>query len=256
LKDSAMKQQTKHKLKCLLGASAEKVLPQIAREIDSGASTGKHLRVKNWIVYNRLSRAQANGDTASMSTAHFDYWKNDSGNAFYDQYTFRYQEWFLKHHHVLVDKTAEVCAEAGDYRRFVEIGCGDGRVTQYSREKIAGLNEVVGLDINPTIITRNAANPALDSNIRRERLFSATGASWSTSPKNRWWIFWAQLPGRALRSSVSLSPWPRTTIWSVRRSHTPSARRIRSLIIIDTYLKRRACAFSLRRKCSSVGCDG
>lgn len=160
-----MKQQAKHKLKMLLGTTAEKLIPQLAREVDTGASTGKHVRLKNWIVYSRLARAQEGGDTSSMSSAHFDYWKSDTSNAFYDQYTFRYEQWFLKHHAVLVDKVAEACGESGAYRRFLEIGCGDGRVTQYCQGKIAGLEEVVGLDINPTIISRNAKSPSLDSKI-------------------------------------------------------------------------------------------
>lgn len=161
-----MMKQAKHKLKMLLGASAERLAPHLAREVDRGESTGKHVRLKNWIVQSRLSRAQAGDDLSSMSSAHFDYWKSDTGNAFYDQYTFRYEEWFLKHHAVLVGKVAELCRESGAYVRFLEIGCGDGRVTQYCQGKIPGLDEVIGLDINPTIISRNASNPSLDSKIR------------------------------------------------------------------------------------------
>jgi predicted TPR repeat methyltransferase len=150
----------KHRIKCLLGASIEVALPHIAAEIDSGRSTGKLVRLKNWVVYNRLARARARGDASSVSNAHFDYWKSDVGNAFYDQYTDRFEQWFLGHHKVVIDELEKVVGASSSFQRLVEIGCGDGQVLRYCRDHLPSLQEVVGLDINPMIIERNQSAPA------------------------------------------------------------------------------------------------
>lgn len=145
----------KHHIKCMLGASLEKALPGLAREIDAGKSTKKMVRLKNWIVYSRLARARKTGDTASISDAHFDYWKSDVGNAFYDQFATRFNDWFLSHHKVIVDELQEIIQVNSGFSRLVEIGCGDGQVLRYCQNHLSSLSEVVGLDINPTIIERN-----------------------------------------------------------------------------------------------------
>ncbi len=145
----------KHQMKCLLGASIETALPHLAEEIDAGRSTGKMVRLKNWVVYNRLARAKKKGDTASISEAHFDYWKSDVGNAFYDQYTTRFNEWFLTHHKVIVTELQKIVEKEQGFHRLVEFGCGNGQVLRYCKSHLPELTEVVGLDINPMIIERN-----------------------------------------------------------------------------------------------------
>lgn len=145
----------KHRIKRLLGASIEVALPHIAAEIDAGRSSGKLVRLKNWVVYNRLERARARGDAGSVSSAHFDYWKSDVGNAFYDQYTDRFEDWFLGHHKVLIEELQRVVEASGAFHRLVEIGCGDGQVLRYCRDHLPTLERVIGLDINPMIIERN-----------------------------------------------------------------------------------------------------
>jgi SAM-dependent methyltransferase len=153
----------KHHIKCVLGASLEKALPGLAHEIDTGKSTKKMVRLKNWIVYSRLARARKNGDTASISDAHFDYWKSDVGNAFYDQFTTRFNDWFLAHHKVIVDELGEIIRENPGFNRLVEIGCGDGQVLRYCQAHLSSVGDIVGLDINPTIIERNRVVAQNDS---------------------------------------------------------------------------------------------
>lgn len=157
--------ELKNRIKSGLGASLERLFPRLAHEIDYGTSTGKRVRLKNWIVYSRLARARKNGDTASISNAHFDYWKSDVGNEFYDKYTTRFNDWFLAHHRVIVEELGVLVAENPDIDRLVEIGCGNGQVLGYCAARLTSLQHVVGLDINPMIIERNKRPSGVDPRI-------------------------------------------------------------------------------------------
>lgn len=160
-----MKATCKHKIKYILGTSAEKLFPAITQQIDKGVINGRNVTLKNLIVYARLARARRSNDESSISAAHFDYWKNDSSNEFYNRYTFRFDEWFLKHHAHLIDAVQAATNNNPRYQRLIEIGCGDGRVAEYCLEKIPQLQQVIGLDINQNIIHKNqnhyAAKPKL-----------------------------------------------------------------------------------------------
>jgi len=68
----------------------------------------------------------------------------------------RFDGWFHGPHYPLVDALAAAAAANPRFVRLVEVGCGDGRALVHIAERLPGLPELVGLDINARIIARNA----------------------------------------------------------------------------------------------------
>lgn len=139
----------------LVGSIAEVVLPGLGREIDEGRSSGRALKLKSAILHSRLRRAERRNDPAAIEQAQLAYWRSDVREGFYTAYLARFDRWFHGPHYRLVNALADTVASNPRLVRLIEVGCGDGRAVAHLAERLPGLRELVGLDINARIIERN-----------------------------------------------------------------------------------------------------
>lgn len=163
------------RLRVLVGGVAELVLPALAREIDEGRSSGRALRLKRAIVHSRLRRGEWRNDPAAMEQALQAYWRSDERAGFYTAFVARFDDWFRGPHYRLVDALAAAVAANPRFVRLVEVGCGDGRALVHIAERLPGLQELVGLDLNAHIIARNVR---VHRNRPRLRFVQADARRW------------------------------------------------------------------------------
>jgi SAM-dependent methyltransferase len=143
------------RLRALFGDVVELVVPSLAREIDEGRSSGRALRLKRAIVHARLRRAESRNDAAALERALQARWRSDVNDDFYAAYVTRFVAWFHGPHYRVIDALADAVAVNPRLVRLVEAGCGDGRALAHLAERLPGLQELVGLDLNARIIARN-----------------------------------------------------------------------------------------------------
>jgi SAM-dependent methyltransferase len=165
-------------LKLLAGRAAEIAFPELAREIDEARNRSRAPKLKRAIVYARLRRADARGDAAGVEKALKAYWQGGPGDSFHVTYADDRFRVFQEKHALAVDALAELLkSSGGKFTRLVEVGCGDGAVLAYCAERLPELTEVVGLDINEAVITRNSAGLPPGGSLK---FFTADGREWLT----------------------------------------------------------------------------
>ena len=145
------------RLGVLVGSIAEVVLPGLAREIDEGRgqSHSQARRLKRAILHARLWRAERRNDPSAIEGALLGYWRSDVREGFYKAFVARFDRWFHGPHSRLVEALVEAAAANPRLDRLIEVGCGDGRALAHLSERLPGLRELIGLDINARIIARN-----------------------------------------------------------------------------------------------------
>ncbi len=161
-------------VKILVGNLLEVIAPWIAQDLDRGQNSGRFVRAKRWILYARTARARAHGDARALQKSLFQFWRTDAADAYYDQYLDRYKNWFLGPHHELVDQMIAILHE-GRYQRLVEMGCGAGRVLEHCATVMPEVPMFIGVDINPSIITRNKVDFAQNAKLQ---FFAANASVW------------------------------------------------------------------------------
>jgi SAM-dependent methyltransferase len=145
-------------LKLMVGRAAQLSLPSLGREIDEARNPARAPRLKQAILYARLRRAQAQGDVVAVESALAAHWKGGAGDRFHDHYAEERFKLFREQHAGVVDALARLLEGSGArFTRLVEIGCGDGTVLAHCAERLPGISEAIGLDINAAVIARNAA---------------------------------------------------------------------------------------------------
>lgn len=146
------------------GNLLEVLAPWIRRDLDTDRHSGRFVKQKRWILYARSANARARGDAGALQKSLFQFWRTDTADTYFDRYLDRYQKWFLGPHHEIVDQMAKL-ARAGGYSRLIEVGCGAGRVLEHCASAMPEVQDFIGVDINPTIISRDhvtyAQNPRL-----------------------------------------------------------------------------------------------
>ena len=145
---------SKDTIKLWAGSIAEVLAPWARRDLDSGANSGRFMKLKQLILYARTARARARGDARLLQKSLFHFWRADTADAYFDEYLDRYQKWFLGPHHEIVDQLAKLARE-GTYARFVEVGCGAGRVLEHCAAAMPDVPTCIGVDINSVIIARD-----------------------------------------------------------------------------------------------------
>jgi len=145
-------------LKLIVGRAAEAAFPRLGREIDEGRNNARAARLKRAIVYARLRRAQALGDAAAVEAALSAFWKGAAGDRFFSRHAEDRFNMFRDHHADVVEALAATLeASDGRFSRLVEIGSGEGAVLAYCAERLPGITQAIGLDINAAVVADAAA---------------------------------------------------------------------------------------------------
>lgn len=146
---------TKTKLKSLVGALAENLLPRLGSEIEDNRNTDRAARLKRLILHARAERARKTGNFAHLEDTLSSFWKGQTGDQFHGAYIEARFELFLKLHAYALDNLADALANTvPSVSRVIEIGCGDGQVLNHCRQKLPSITEFVGLDLNQAAIDR------------------------------------------------------------------------------------------------------
>lgn len=145
----------KNALKRACGMAAYHLLPQ-RREALRAGKAGPQGPLDQILLGDLIRRSALTGDHSALRTQLSSYWMGSSGDAFYESFQDRFEEWFLHRHYEWVEALEETlnCADASFSSQF-EIGCGDGRVLQHLSERLESVESFTGIDINERIIERN-----------------------------------------------------------------------------------------------------
>lgn len=141
--------------KVVIGAGAEIVMPGLGRDLDEGRKTGKNLKLKRAILHSRIQRAKWRGDEAAAKKAVDDWWKSDVGDHYYEVMAVRmdrFEKMFKGDHYVMVNWLKDLCERDASFAHVVEVGCGDGYVTNHLSEVLPSIEDFIGLDISDRII--------------------------------------------------------------------------------------------------------
>lgn len=162
----------------MVGRVAELTLPELGREIDDVRNAERAPRLKRAILYARLRRAHAHGDTAAIDGALAAFWKGGAGDKFHNSHAEDRFRLFREQHAVAIDALADLLDTSGSpFSRLVEIGCGDGKVLADCAERLPSISKAVGLDINAGVIARaSSEHPG-----GRFSFFNAEARDWLTA---------------------------------------------------------------------------
>ena len=163
-------------LKRLIGRAAEIAFPELGREIDEARNRSRAQKLKRAILYARLRRADANGDASGVEKTLSAYWQGGPGDAFHEHFAEDRFSVFQEKHALAIDTLSDLLdGSGGGFNRLVEVGCGDGAVLHYCADRLPGLGELIGLDINGPVIGRASASLPPGS---RVRFVNADGRAW------------------------------------------------------------------------------
>ncbi|MFX0544538.1 methyltransferase domain-containing protein [Roseovarius sp. S1116L3] len=145
---------SRSRVKIWLGTALDLVFPALGRDISSGVSPERYIRLKRCIIHSRTVRARQRGDTDALQKVLSDGWRINNAESFYDKFTDRFDHWFLGPHYETIDELRTL-AQKTQFNRLIEIGCGDGRVLEHCAVVLPDITQAIGIDINPMIIERN-----------------------------------------------------------------------------------------------------
>lgn len=102
-----------------------------------------------------LAEAVRHRDHETLRRYFTDYWSSGTSVEFYEGFAYRFEELFLRHHAVVADHIAGALPLPGERNlRLVEVGSGDGRVLEWLSEKLDGIGEFHGVDLNEREIAK------------------------------------------------------------------------------------------------------
>jgi predicted TPR repeat methyltransferase len=171
--------KAKDALKLIVGRVAELTLPELGREIDEVRNVERAAKLKRAILYARLRRAHALGDTSAIDSALAAFWKGGSGDKFHNNHAEARLRLFREQHAVALEALADLLRTSdSSFRRLVEIGCGDGKVLADCVERLPSISEAVGLDINAGVVARASSEHQPGG---RLSFFNAEAREWLTA---------------------------------------------------------------------------
>ena len=135
-----------------IGALGERLAPRLSRELDEGRVTNGS-RLKRAMLAYRIDRARRRGRDGDLQAGLTAFWKGDQGDVFHASHVDYRYALFRRIHAHLIDLAADR-VRGGRFARVVEIGCGDGKVLDHVRRRMAGIPTHVGLDVNASALAR------------------------------------------------------------------------------------------------------
>jgi hypothetical protein len=109
--------------------------------------------VRNALLADAVKRA----DHETLRRYFTDYWSSATSVEFYEGYSHRFEDLFLRHHAVVAEPIARLLPDLGEGPiRLVEVGSGDGRVLEWLSQNLDGVAEFHGVDLNAREIAKCA----------------------------------------------------------------------------------------------------
>lgn len=151
-------------LKPLAGSLACALMPDRARAIEAGTGP-ERLGFVDRLMMSALLRRALRGDSAEefIHRQHQQFWSSAEAANFHSDHEHYFEQWFLGENVALMEQLRLVIA-SGQFSTLCEIGCGSGKLLDWSRRHLSGLRQFIGLDLSREQIARNRrryADPAL-----------------------------------------------------------------------------------------------
>jgi SAM-dependent methyltransferase len=154
-------------LRRLVGRVAWRVLPGLAREVESGANTGRFPRLKSAMIEARLHRAVRKGEVGDLQSVLAAGWRGAFGDSFHGaQAEGRLKRTIEQHGGALAALRSFL--DSGRYSRLVELGCGEGQALRHVMAATPPSVLAVGIDLNDGAIGRARAVQAGDARLSFE----------------------------------------------------------------------------------------
>ena len=156
-----------HRLvKGTLGRMLSPLLPEYAESIRRSPFRHRLNRAGRLIRNSYFLKAVEAKDHEAIRDLLRDYWSSQMSDEFYTGLSHRYETLFLRYHAGIVGETAKAMAgRAGEFRRLVEIGSGDGKTLEHFCLALPSLETFHGVDVNSVQVENNrmvyARRPAM-----------------------------------------------------------------------------------------------
>lgn len=151
--------------KAQAGSLLRGLFPRLSRQVDAApfdpAWDWRGRLIRNAHLFDAIRTR----DHATLQRYLHHFWATGESAGFFDRFSHRFEDLFLRHHLGLVDALDRLAPEfARRPPRLVEIGSGDGRVLAYLAGRLPWVAEFHGIDLNARQIVacreRHAHQPA------------------------------------------------------------------------------------------------
>lgn len=136
-------------VKAQFGRILHRLNPRMSTDVE------QHPFSKEWGVLGRVVRnthfynAVESQDHDALHRYLCDYWASPVASVFFDHFSHRFEDLFLKFHSGIVDELVTALkGYANEPIRLIELGSGDGQVLEYLAEHLPMVDEFHGLDLN------------------------------------------------------------------------------------------------------------
>ena len=129
-----------------------------AQLIRQGKLSGYPGFVDRQIIAAWAHRCRRKNRPQDMSALQQWFWREQSGTAHHQATRDRFWAmWEAGHSQIFAMLISHVEAHPGTYNTLVEIGCGEALLMPRLRERLPGLDRLIGLDLSPEQVERNSA---------------------------------------------------------------------------------------------------
>lgn len=135
--------------KAAVGNLLRSLRPDLAKRVDARPFdpdwTAPAKLIRNAHLFNAVDRKDH--ETLRRYLTH--YWSSAASTEFYEGFSHRFEDLFLRYHAVIADHIAALLPLLGDGPiRLVEVGCGDGRVLEWFAARFDRISDLHGVDLN------------------------------------------------------------------------------------------------------------
>ena len=146
----------KTQLGSFAGALLAPVFPIRSEQLEKGHRDASNL-IDRLIISASKWQAMQFRDDVALRKMHRRFWKGKRGAALLEKTEWRFQEWFLKDHAVVLRwLDRQLNADRVGHNRIVELGCGTGMLCQHMLRTFSNMDTVLGVDLNALTIESNS----------------------------------------------------------------------------------------------------
>lgn len=137
------------RLKAFAGSLLARLRPGLSAAVDEKPFDPRWGISGKLIRNSHLANALHQGDHEKLRRYFTDYWSSTISVEFFEGFSHRFEDLFLRHHAIIADRIVEALPRLGQNPvRLVEAGSGDGKVLEWFAEKISGIDSLHGVDLN------------------------------------------------------------------------------------------------------------
>lgn len=137
------------RLKAQLGSLLRRLQPRLSAAVDAAPFDPAWGAAAKLIRNAHLAEAVERRDHAKLRRYFTHYWSSATSVEFFDGFSFRFGELFLRHHAVIATHLGGLLPMLGEGPvRLVEVGSGDGKVLEWLAAQLPGIETLHGVDLN------------------------------------------------------------------------------------------------------------